>query len=99
MAFELRGDVRGGCCGRVTVSASSCSRPGSMEAMRGREARAGRPRLRHVALDVADIDAACAAAPEAGGTAGCGSRPSHEPGRRMAFVHDPAGNLVELLGG
>jgi catechol 2,3-dioxygenase-like lactoylglutathione lyase family enzyme len=25
-------------------------------------------------------------------------RQSPEPGRRMAFVHDPDGNLVELIG-
>jgi catechol 2,3-dioxygenase-like lactoylglutathione lyase family enzyme len=25
-------------------------------------------------------------------------RQSPEPGRRMAFVHDPEGNLVELIG-
>jgi catechol 2,3-dioxygenase-like lactoylglutathione lyase family enzyme len=52
----------------------------------------------HVALQVSDLDAAFASAVRAGGAAVWDPRPSPEPGRRMAFVHDLEGNLVELIG-
>jgi catechol 2,3-dioxygenase-like lactoylglutathione lyase family enzyme len=52
----------------------------------------------HVALEVSDLDAAYESAVRAGGAAMWDPRPSPEPGRRMAFVHDPEGNLVELIG-
>ena len=52
----------------------------------------------HVALETDDLDAAYATAIEAGATAVWEPRQSPEPGRRMAFVHDPDGNLIELIG-
>jgi lactoylglutathione lyase len=52
----------------------------------------------HVALEVGDLDAAFAAAVDGGGAPVWDPRQSPEPGRRMAFVHDPEGNLVELIG-
>jgi lactoylglutathione lyase len=52
----------------------------------------------HVALEAADLDAAYDRAVAAGATAVWAPRQSPEPGRRMAFVHDPDGNLVELIG-
>ena len=54
--------------------------------------------LGHVAFEVEDLDAAFAATTAAGGTEVWSPRPSPEPGRRMAFVHDLDGNLVELIG-
>jgi catechol 2,3-dioxygenase-like lactoylglutathione lyase family enzyme len=53
----------------------------------------------HVGLEVDDLDAAVATAAAVSGTAVVWEpRQSPEPGKRMAFVHDPDGNLVELIG-
>ncbi len=52
----------------------------------------------HVALETDDLDATYATALEAGAQAVWSPRQSPEPGRRMAFVHDPDGNLIELIG-
>jgi catechol 2,3-dioxygenase-like lactoylglutathione lyase family enzyme len=52
----------------------------------------------HVAFEVDDLEAAFAAAVAAGGTDVWTPRPSPEPGRRMAFIHDLDGNLLELIG-
>lgn len=52
----------------------------------------------HVALEVDDLDAVHARAVEAGAADVWAPRQSPEPGRRMAFVHDPDGNLIELIG-
>jgi lactoylglutathione lyase len=52
----------------------------------------------HVAFEVDDLDAAFDAATAAGGQEVWTPRPSPEPGRRMAFVHDLDGNLLELIG-
>jgi glyoxylase I family protein len=54
--------------------------------------------LGHVAFEVDDLDAVFAATTSAGGAEVWAPRPSPEPGRRMAFVHDPEGNLLELIG-
>lgn len=54
--------------------------------------------LGHVAFEVDDLDAVFAATTAAGGAAVWAPRPSPEPGRRMAFIHDPDGNLLELIG-
>lgn len=50
----------------------------------------------HVALEVSDLDVAFAAALKAGGASVW--EPFEFDGHRMAFVHDPEGNLVELIG-
>jgi lactoylglutathione lyase len=52
----------------------------------------------HVAFEVDDLDGAFARATTAGGAEVWSPRRSPEPGRRMAFVHDLDGNLVELIG-
>lgn len=52
----------------------------------------------HVALEAADLDAAYKRTIDAGASSVWEPRPSPEPGRRMAFVHDPDGNLIELIG-
>jgi catechol 2,3-dioxygenase-like lactoylglutathione lyase family enzyme len=52
----------------------------------------------HVAFEVDDLDAAFATVTAAGGAEVWSPRQSPEPGRRMAFVHDLDGNLVELIG-
>ena len=52
----------------------------------------------HVAFEVDDIDGAYATLIEAGATEVWPPQRSPEPGRRMAFVHDPDGNLLELIG-
>ena len=53
----------------------------------------------HTGWTVDDLDAAHERAVEAGGRSVWPPRDSPEPGRRMAFVADPDGNLVELLSG
>jgi lactoylglutathione lyase len=52
----------------------------------------------HVAVELGDLDLGYAAVIAAGAGEVWPPRPSPEPGRRMAFVHDPDGNLVELIG-
>jgi lactoylglutathione lyase len=52
----------------------------------------------HVAFELADLDTGYDAIVAAGGREVWSPRPSPEPGRRMAFVHDLDGNLIELIG-
>jgi glyoxylase I family protein len=52
----------------------------------------------HVAFETSDLDADYARALEAGATVVWAPRQSPEPDRRMAFIHDPDGNLIELIG-
>ncbi|WP_027006985.1 VOC family protein [Conexibacter woesei] len=52
----------------------------------------------HFALTAPDLDAVFAQAIAAGATERVSPRPSPEPGVRFAFVADPEGNLVELVG-
>jgi lactoylglutathione lyase len=52
----------------------------------------------HVGLEASDLEAAFAQATAAGGVAVWEPRQSPEPGLRMAFIHDPDGNLIELIG-
>lgn len=52
----------------------------------------------HIAFATDDLDATFADFVERGATPVWHPRPSPEPGVRMAFVADPDGNLVELIG-
>jgi lactoylglutathione lyase len=52
----------------------------------------------HFALTAPDLDAVYARAVEAGAEDRVSPRPSPEPGVRFAFVADPEGNLIELVG-
>jgi catechol 2,3-dioxygenase-like lactoylglutathione lyase family enzyme len=52
----------------------------------------------HVAFECSDLEADFTRAVQAGGQEVWGPRQSPEPGRRMAFIHDPDGNLIELIG-
>lgn len=52
----------------------------------------------HVAFECSDLDADYAHAVATGAERVWGPRQSPEPGRRMAFIHDPDGNLIELIG-
>jgi lactoylglutathione lyase len=52
----------------------------------------------HVGFTTDDLQGAFGAAVSAGATPVWDPRPSPEPGLWMAFVHDPEGNLVELIG-
>jgi catechol 2,3-dioxygenase-like lactoylglutathione lyase family enzyme len=52
----------------------------------------------HVAVETDDLEEAYAAVVNAGGQVVWPPRQSPEPGRWMAFVHDPEGNLIELIG-
>ncbi|HEY6759821.1 MAG TPA: VOC family protein [Baekduia sp.] len=52
----------------------------------------------HVALTAPELDATFARALDAGAVARVPPSPSPEPGVRFAFVADPEGNLVELVG-
>jgi lactoylglutathione lyase len=51
----------------------------------------------HIALTVEGLAETYARLLDAGAAAVWEPRPSPEPGVRMAFVHDPEGNLIELL--
>ena len=51
----------------------------------------------HVCFDLPDLDAGFAAVVAAGGRPVLEPRPSPEKGVRMAWVHDPEGNLIELI--
>lgn len=52
----------------------------------------------HVAFELDDLDAGYETVMAAGAGDVWPPRQSPEPGRRMAFVHDLDGNLVELIG-
>jgi lactoylglutathione lyase len=54
--------------------------------------------LGHVAFESDDLDRDYARAIDAGALEVWPPRQSPEPDRRMAFVHDPDGNLIELIG-
>jgi catechol 2,3-dioxygenase-like lactoylglutathione lyase family enzyme len=101
MAFELPGGVRGAMLqapGGARVELFEVEESAEGLAWADPPAALRRRGFGHVALEVSDLDAAFAAAVEAGGAAVWDPRRSPEPGRRMAFVHDPEGNLVELIG-
>ena len=51
----------------------------------------------HFALEVTDLESVYARLLDEGAAGVWDPRPSPEPGVRMAFVHDPEGNLIELL--
>jgi lactoylglutathione lyase len=51
----------------------------------------------HVCFHVSDLDAAYARLIACGAADVWGPRPAPEPGRRMAYVTDPDGNLIELV--
>lgn len=99
--FELPGGVRGAMLGtsggarielfEVPGSGAGLTRADPPVAMKTRG-------FGHVALEAADLDSAYAKAIERGAAAVWEPRQSPEPGRRMAFVHDPEGNLIELIG-
>jgi predicted enzyme related to lactoylglutathione lyase len=80
-------------------SASSCSsiRPRSPGSRPPIEAHATRG-YNHFALRSADIDGLWERALEAGASAVMPPADSPEPGVRFAFLADPEGNLVELVG-
>lgn len=52
----------------------------------------------HLALGVDDLDAVHARLLELGARTVWPPQDSPEPGQRMAFIHDPEGNLIELIG-
>ena len=52
----------------------------------------------HLALDVDEIASVHDRLVGIGATSVWDPRPSPEPGKAMAFVHDPEGNLIELIG-
>jgi catechol 2,3-dioxygenase-like lactoylglutathione lyase family enzyme len=101
LAFELPGAARG-----AMLRSPDGARMELFEVPAPREGRswqephtAMRTRgLGHVAFEVDDLDAVFAAMTAAGGAEVWTPRPSPEPGRRMAFVHDLDGNLLELIG-
>jgi lactoylglutathione lyase len=101
LAFELPGGARGAMLrspdgARVELFEV----PGSIDGLAGADPpSAMRTRgFGHVAFELDDLDAGYAAIVAAGGAEVWSPRPSPEPGRRMAFVHDPEGNLIELIG-
>lgn len=58
---------------------------------------AGEQGYGHWALAVDDLDAIYEALIQAGGTAVSSPAPAATPGDRYAYVHDPEGNLLELI--
>jgi catechol 2,3-dioxygenase-like lactoylglutathione lyase family enzyme len=51
----------------------------------------------HIALEVEDLDETYLRLLAAGASGVWDPRPSPQPGVRMAFLHDPEGNLIELI--
>lgn len=101
LAFELPGGARGAMlrsAGGAGVELFEVS--GSVDGLAGADPPAAM-RMRgfgHVAFELEDLDAAYETVVAAGATEVWPPRPSPEPGRRMAFVHDLDGNLIELIG-
>jgi catechol 2,3-dioxygenase-like lactoylglutathione lyase family enzyme len=101
LAFELPGGARG-----AMLRSPDGARMELFEVPAPREGRSWQEPhtamqtrgLSHVAFEVDDLDAVFAATTATGGAEVWAPRPSPEPGRRMAFVHDPDGNLLELIG-
>ena len=100
LEFELPGGVRGAML-RTPAGAGVelFEAPGSAGGLAG----ATPPQallvrgLGHVAFEVDDLEESFAAALAEGASCVWEPRRSPEPGRRMAFVHDLDGNLVELI--
>jgi catechol 2,3-dioxygenase-like lactoylglutathione lyase family enzyme len=101
LAFELPGEVRGAMLrsgGGARVELFEVREPaagvsGADPAVAMRTLGFG-----HVAFELDDLDAGYLTVLEAGAGEVWPPRQSPEPGRRMAFVHDLDGNLVELIG-
>jgi catechol 2,3-dioxygenase-like lactoylglutathione lyase family enzyme len=101
LAFDLPGGARG-----VMLRSPDGARvelfevQGSVDGLAGADPpSAMRTRgFGHVAFELDDLDAGYDAIVAAGGAEVWSPRPSPEPGRRMAFVHDLDGNLIELIG-
>lgn len=101
LAFELPGGVRGAMLRTAEGARVELFEvPGSTEDLAWSDPPTAMRRrgFGHVAFETGDLDGSYAAALAAGGTAVWAPRESPEPGRRMAFVHDPDGNLIELIG-
>jgi catechol 2,3-dioxygenase-like lactoylglutathione lyase family enzyme len=101
LGFELPGGVRGAMlrtAGGARIELFEV--PGAAEGLSWADpAAAMRQRgFGHVALEAADLDATYARAIAAGARSVWAPRQSPEPGRRMAFIHDQDGNLIELIG-
>jgi catechol 2,3-dioxygenase-like lactoylglutathione lyase family enzyme len=101
LTFELPGEVRGamlraGGGARVELFEVPGAKPGLSFAdppTAMRQAGFG-----HVAFETDDLDGAYARALDAGASPVWAPRQSPEPDRRMAFIHDPDGHLIELIG-
>jgi catechol 2,3-dioxygenase-like lactoylglutathione lyase family enzyme len=101
LAFELPGGARGAMLRsaagarlelfEVSGSTTGVSDADPREAMRTLG-------FGHVAFELDDLDAGYETVMAAGAGEVWPPRQSPEPGRRMAFVHDLDGNLVELIG-
>jgi lactoylglutathione lyase len=101
LAFELPGGARGAMLRSpdgARVELFEVTAPTAGRAWQEPHTAMQTSGLGHVAFEVDDLDAALAATTVAGGAEVWAPRPSPEPGRRMAFVHDLDGNLLELIG-
>jgi catechol 2,3-dioxygenase-like lactoylglutathione lyase family enzyme len=101
LAFELPGDVRGAmlrAAGGARVELFEV--PGAAPGMSGADPPAAMRMtgFGHVAFETDDLEGTYARVLDAGAGAVWAPRQSPEPGRRMAFIHDPDGNLIELIG-
>jgi lactoylglutathione lyase len=101
LAFELPGGARGAMlrsAGGARVELFQVGAPAA--GVSGVDPREAMRTLGfgHVAFELDDLDAGYATVMDAGAAEVWAPRPSPEPGRRMAFVHDLDGNLVELIG-
>ena len=105
LQLQLAFDLPGGARGAMLRSADGArvelfEVPGSVDGLAGADPpSAMRTRgFGHVAFELENLDAGYDAIVATGGTEVWSPRPSPEPGRRMAFVHDLDGNLIELIG-
>jgi lactoylglutathione lyase len=101
LAFQLLGGARGAMLrspGGARMELFEVSQPSAGRSWQEPHIAMLTRGLGHVAFEVDDLDAVFAAVTAAGGAEVWAPRPSPEPGRRMAFVHDLEGNLLELIG-
>ena len=101
LAFALPGDVRGALLRNAAGAGVELFQvPGAAPGVTGADPPAAMRTtgFGHVAFAVDDLDATYAAVLAAGAASVWAPRDAPEPGRRMAFVHDPDGHLIELIG-
>jgi catechol 2,3-dioxygenase-like lactoylglutathione lyase family enzyme len=101
LRFELPGGARGAMlCSAVGARVELFEVPGGHPGMSWADPPTAMltQGFGHVAFECSDLEADFARATDAGASPVWAPRQSPEPNRRMAFIHDPDGNLIELIG-